>query len=456
MGVFGMVLAASREERLLGLQSIEVLMTVAEQLATAIENARLYQEVQRELAERARAEEALRKAHDELEIRVHERTAELTQANEALRAEIAEHKRAEEALQQSEERYRSLFEGVPVGLYRTMPEGQIVDANAALVRMLGYPDRESLQAVNVPDLYVDPEERKRELSLLEREGVVRNLEIELRRRDGTMIWARDSVRTVRDADGRVQHYEGVLEDITERRRAEKYLLRTERLAAMGRLAAALAHEINNPLQAISNSLELALDFPLEEQERQEYLQTTRREMERLMALTDRVLNFARPPQVERKPIPVADVVRDALALASKQLDYSDIRASVDLPDVLPPVLASSSQLTPVCLNLIINAIEAMPDGGELSISAQLAGDQVEVTFTDSGPGIPPDVMARLFEPFYTTKENGTGLGLPTSYSIIQQHGGTITAGNAPGGGAVFTVALPIALSDKPHLAERSQ
>jgi signal transduction histidine kinase len=91
----------------------------------------------------------------------------------------------------------------------------------------------------------------------------------------------------------------------------------------------------------------------------------------------------------------------------------------------------------------------------LSIVVRLAGDQVEVTFADSGPGIPPDAMARLFEPFHTTKKNGTGLGLTTSFSIIQQHGGTMTAGNAPGGGAVFTVALPVVPSDEPHVAERS-
>ncbi|MBC8248244.1 MAG: histidine kinase, partial [Anaerolineales bacterium] len=248
--------------------------------------------------------------------------------------------------------------------------------------------------------------------------------------------------------------EALRAEITERKRAEECLLRTERLAAMGRLAAALAHEINNPLQAISSSLELVLDFPLEEEERLEYLQAARREIERLMALTGRVLNFARPPRVEQQPTSAADVVHDALALVSKRLDYSDIRVSLDLPDVLPPVLASSSQLAQVFLNLIINAIQALPDGGALSISARLAGEQVEVTFTDSGPGISPDAMARLFEPFYTTKENGTGLGLATSHSIIQQHGGTLTAGNAPGGGAVFTVALPIAPLDKPHLAER--
>jgi len=217
---------------------------------------------------------------------------------------------------------------------------------------------------------------------------------------GTRMWLDEDVRLLRTAGEIIAR--GI-----ERARAEEYMLRTERLAAMGRLAAALAHEINNPLQAISNNLELALDFPLEEEEREKYLGVARGEIERLTALTNHVLYFARPTRVERQPITVAKAVHDALGLASRQLDHSDIRVSVDLLDVVPPVMASSSQLAQVFLNLIINAIEAMPDGGELSIVARLAGDQLKVTFTDSGPGIPPDAMAKLFEPFYTTKENGT-------------------------------------------------
>ena len=119
------------------------------------------------------------------------------------------------------------------------------------------------------------------------------------------------------------------------------------------------------------------------------------------------------------------------------------------------MLASAVHLPQVFLNLIINAIEAMPAGGTLNISARPVGEQIEVIFTDTGPGIPPDIMANLFEPFHTTKEDGTGLGLAISYNIIQQHGGTITADNAPDGGAVFTVTLRIASSNESYTAEES-
>ena len=141
--------------------------------------------------------------------------------------DITERKRAEAAVRESEERYRSLFNGVPVGINRTTPAGQILDANPALVHMLGYPDRESLLSVNATDLYVDPEDRRRWQALIKREGVVRGFEVQLRRHDGTTIWVRSNTRAIRDADGRVLHYEGSVEDITERKRAEERLRESE-------------------------------------------------------------------------------------------------------------------------------------------------------------------------------------------------------------------------------------
>ncbi|MEE9617579.1 MAG: PAS domain S-box protein, partial [Anaerolineae bacterium] len=132
-------------------------------------------------------------------------------------------KRAQQrqALKEAEALYRNLFNGVPVGLYRTTPGGQALDANIALVQMLGYSNRESLLTINAADTYADPEDRQRWQVLMEREGVVRDFEAQLRRRDGTIIWVRDSAQAVRDSDGRVLYYEGVMEDITERKRTEE-------------------------------------------------------------------------------------------------------------------------------------------------------------------------------------------------------------------------------------------
>jgi PAS domain S-box-containing protein len=202
--VLGLIIAQHYTERDVYDESHQVILeTIASQAAIAIENARLYDQAQREIAERMRAEEALRKYQERLEERVEERTAEL---------------------RQSEERYRTLFDGIPIGLYRSTPAGQMIDANLALAQMLGYQDREQLLAITDATItYVDPQERLRWQTLMEREGVVRDFETRMVRPDGTVIWANDTARAVRDEQGRVLHYEGSLEDITERKRAEEEL-----------------------------------------------------------------------------------------------------------------------------------------------------------------------------------------------------------------------------------------
>jgi len=181
-----------------------LLETIASQAAIAIENARLYDQAQQQIAERERAEQELRRYQEHLEDLIQERTRDL---------------------QESEERHRTLFEGMPIGLYRTTPSGQIVDTNQAQVQMLGYPSREALLAINAVDLYVNPEDRTLLTERLEREGLLRDFEARLRRHDGKIIWGNLTLRAVRDPQGRVLHYEGSLEEITERKRAEQELRR---------------------------------------------------------------------------------------------------------------------------------------------------------------------------------------------------------------------------------------
>jgi len=358
--------------------------------------------------------------------------------------DITDRKQTEDALRESESRYRTLFESAGDAIFIHDLEGRFLAANYVACERLGYSREALLQMVRtdieVPEYAALTPERIREVRLYG-QGLFETAHV---RQDGTTLPVELSCRFVE-----YQSIPAILciaRDLTERKRMEQYLLRTERLAAMGHLAAALAHEINNPLQSIGSSMELVLDFPLEKAERQEYLEAVRQEIDRLMSLTTRVLDFARPPRVERHPTSTSEVAHHALSLASKQLMHNRIGVNADLPEDLARVMASRDQLAQVFLNLILNAVEAMPDGGKLNISARPTDGHIHICFQDTGPGIQADAFEKVFEPFHTTKEDGTGLGLAVSYSIIQQHGGTITAANTAEGGAVFTVSLPVTLS----------
>jgi two-component system sporulation sensor kinase A len=363
----------------------------------------------------------------------------------AVTRDITERRRAQKALEGSEERYRNLFEHIPVGLYRTTLEGQILDANPAVVQMLGYPDRETLLAVNAADTYVDPEDRRRWQALMQQEGVVRNHEARWYRRDGSVIWLRNTARAIRDDTGRLLYYEGVLEDVTERRQMERRVRQSERLAAMGHVAAVLSHEINNPLQAIRANLELALDFDLGSSEHERHLQIVRQEIERLAEIAQRMLDLARPADETRYPVSIVHLMQETLKLLDKQLELAHVRATTDFPTDLPSVFVAPGRIMQVLLNLSVNAIEAMPDGGRLHIAARADETGVELALTNDAPPLSPEHIERIFDPFFTTKPGGTGLGLSISHSIVDRHGGTISVQNLKGNrGVTFTVALPVA------------
>lgn len=229
-------------------------------------------------------------------------------------------------------------------------------------------------------------------------------------------------------------------------RSQAQLVQAEKMAAIGRLTASIAHELNNPLQAIHNTIHLALSERLPQEKRQEYLRMAQKEVERLIGITQRMLEFYRPSQGTAVLSDVNQILLNALAIAEKRLQHSRIQVHTRLAENLPPVLAIPDQLTQVFLNILINAIEAMPEGGELRIGSILTDDGhwILVAIRDSGPGLTPEQMAHIFEPFYTTKPSGTGLGLAISYGIVERHGGTIEVSSQPGQGATFVVRLPVA------------
>jgi signal transduction histidine kinase/DNA-binding response OmpR family regulator len=231
----------------------------------------------------------------------------------------------------------------------------------------------------------------------------------------------------------------------ELERSQAQLIQAEKMAAAGRLAASIAHEINNPLQAIHNSLHLTLRPNLPEEKRTRYLAMAQEEVERLIDIVRRLLEFYRPSRGRRAVTEVNQVVENVLALTNKRLQHGHITVETHLAPDLPLLHVVPDQLTQVFLNIAINAVEAMPDGGRLTIQTTKSADGKwgEITFTDDGPGMDEETRANIFEPFFTTKSAGTGLGLAISYGIIERHGGQIQVDSVPEGGSTFVVRLPI-------------
>ncbi len=374
-----------------------------------------------------------------------------------------ERKRAEEAIQESENRYRTLFEGVPMGLYRTTLEGRILDVNPTLIKILGYPDRKSLMAKNAADLYADPGMRKRLKTLIVRNGVVYDLVHKMKRNDGKIIWVQDTARIVLDSKGQKQFFEGSLQDITERKKSEEELLEAkqkaeealnelkeyqvvmvqkERLASLGELSAGVAHEINNPLSIISGYMQMLLMNEHVNSEIKEISKVIEKQVERASNIADKLLHFSKRTDFEIKEVDVNRLVENILILLEHQLKLFNILVVKQLDSTLGSIQADPPQLQQVFHNIISNAIYAMPKGGTLTVSTGLKDGYVEIRFVDTGCGIPKKDLNRIFDPFFTTKEPGTGLGLSIAYGIIDSHRGKIEVESQVNEGATFILKLP--------------
>ena len=215
------------------------------------------------------------------------------------------------------------------------------------------------------------------------------------------------------------------------------LLQAEKMAAAGRLSASIAHEVNNPLQSVQNCLHLAAREDLPEKKRKEYFDLARTELERLSLTVRRMLDFYRPGAAKPEPVNLPELLDYVLALMQKQLAECNVQVKVNLSSSTPPVTAVNSQIQQVFINLILNSFDAMPKGGHLTITGRPMDGGVEVLFQDNGPGVPVDKQKNIFEPFFSTKEGGTGLGLTVSYNIVTAHGGTLELLTNHGHGACF-------------------
>lgn len=227
-------------------------------------------------------------------------------------------------------------------------------------------------------------------------------------------------------------------------RTQKLLVETEKMAALGKLSASIAHEVNNPLGIISNYLQILSIHKVPDDVHANYITILKEEVFRIAGIVQQMLDFYRPQQERLGEVDIKRVLAESISLLANQLAASKIEIALDVEKSLPKLMGSPGKLKQVFLNLLMNAKDFMPNGGQIEILAGEKDGNVEISISDTGPGIPEEMLIRVFEPFFTTKKkDGTGLGLSVCYGIIQWHGGEITAFNNSQGGATFKVSLPI-------------
>ena len=389
----------------------------------------------------------------------------------ALRGILLEYMQAREAsedlLRASEARYRSLIHRAAYGIFRATLDGRFLEVNPALLRTLAYPDESSLVAAPAGSMFYDPGDGARLLDQAGRCDLPGWAEVKWRRCDGAPVLIRLTMQVVRDAAGTAIALEGMTEDVTDRARQEELLRRSERMASLGHTLAGVAHELNNPLAAIGGFAQLMLRQPLDDEDRIA-LETINHEAQRAGRIVRDLLAFSRREEHERRErVDVNEVVRYIADAQRYQIETLGIKRDIALASGLPPVLAQASQLEQVVLNLVVNARQALEltmddrigaqrsgrDGPPPTISVRTAIDRtvsaagaVLLEVADNGPGIPPEHRARIWDPFWTTKDEGqgTGLGLAVVHSIVESYGGTIDVETDVGRGTRFLVRLPAA------------
>jgi two-component system sensor histidine kinase AtoS len=320
--------------------------------------------------------------------------------------------------------------------------GRIVEANKAASEMHGYTTEEIL-GMKITDLDTQESAAKApDLINRLREGEQIKAEIEHRRKDGTIFPVEVSAGLL-DIGGH-KHILAFDRDITERKRTEETMQRAEQIKICGEMAVGMAHEIKNPLAGIKVSIEVLLDeLNLSDGDRDVLLKVIN-EVKRLELLIKSLLNFAKPPKPQFSLVDVKSILDNAANFSLKNPSNSNLEIIKNYDENLPSIMADAMQLQQVFMNLILNAVDALSDGGRLELTAMYdeAASSLQIMISDSGDGISDEVKGKIFQPFFTTKSKGTGLGLAISKRLIEQQQGTIVVENNFPKGTKFKISFP--------------
>jgi PAS domain S-box-containing protein len=391
----------------------ETINQMAGELAIGIQQVRLHQELQSYAAQ--------------LEQKVIQRTSDL---------------------QESKERLRIILEAAIFGMALLDNQGHIEVSNPALHRLTGYTESE-LNCLEFSSLFhLDDLQTNQELqSALTSSGIgVSQAELRYICKDGQARWSKLTVSRVEEAGEDSSWLAvAVMEDITEQKKLQESLARTERLTLVGRLGTSLAHEINNPLQAVIGCLGLAEETLETDSEARNYLEIAMQELERAAGIVTQLRDLGRDTGANtRELVNLNAFIEKILVLIRKRCQNQGVQVSWAPAGDLPPIYLTPEHMQQVLLNIVLNALDAMPSGGQLQISTIPTGqpDGASVSVADNGVGIPSDKLEQIFEPFYSSRSDGLGLGLFISKKIVAEHGGHIQVESEPGKGSTFTLWLP--------------
>jgi PAS domain S-box-containing protein len=375
---------------------------------------------------------------------------------EGIKIDISDRKRMEKELKEANDFLINLIESSVDGIIVTDMKGNILIFNKGAENILGYKSEEVVGKMNIRSIY-PPGVAKEVMEKLKSSdyggvGKLTSFPIAHRRKDGELIEGDLSASLIYDENGKEIASVGIFKDLRERLRIERELremqqalLQSEKLAAMGRLTSQIAHELNNPIYGIMNTLELLKTEIPPENKRRRILELSLSEIRRLAEMLRNMLSFSKPEEEKRRPVKINELVEGILLVMEKQMKESNIKVETYFDETLPEVMASTNQMRQVMLNLLKNAKEAMPKGGSLTVRTSLEDHKVMVAIQDTGVGIPEELRDKIFEAFFTTKQKvkGVGLGLSVCYGIIKDHGGEIRVESEVDKGTTFTILLPM-------------
>jgi PAS domain S-box-containing protein len=402
---------------------------------------------------RRRTEDELRSTQAELERRVEERTGQLMQSNRQLELQIQERGRIEAALRESEEKYRAIIENIEEAYYEVDLHGTFTFLNQSTTKILGL-DKEDLlshnfreflneeDAITISGVFANVYSTGRPMhafswSFCPHEGQEKVLEA--------------SISLIKDSQGRPSGFRGICRDIAEHRQAQDELIKLEKLESIGVLAGGIAHDFNNILTGIQGNISLAKMLAEPRGMIYQRLAEAEKATQRAGDLTQQLLTFSKGGAPIKRATSISEIVVDSCEFA---LRGSNVRCLFFLPDDIWTVELDEAQISQVIGNLIINADHAMPEGGTIEVRAENvvvseedglpleSGNHVAISIHDAGSGIRSDHLGKIFDPYFTTKHKGSGLGLATSYSIVKNHAGLITVESELGTGTVFNIYLP--------------